>query len=88
MSYYYKNQEERKKEEFLKVLNRGGKYMSIRQQVYKVNGEIFRMRKLCRQRKIKLENYQPFKELMEEATKRYRAYGYCYDGNSFVNKYK
>lgn len=74
----------RKKREFLRIINRNGKYMSLYHQVFNVNSEIFRMRKLCRKRNLKLENYQPFQELMEEDIKRYRPYGYRYDGNRFV----
>lgn len=88
MYYNLRRKEERKKEEFLRIINREGKYMSVKQQVFNVNGEIFRMRKLCRNNNVKLENYQPFQELMEEATKRYTMHGYIYDGNRFINKYK
>lgn len=88
MYYNLRRKEERKKEEFLRIINREGKYISVKQQVFNVNGEIFRLRTLCRKNNVKLENYQPFQELMEEAKKRYTAYGYIYDGNRFINKYK
>lgn len=88
MDYNQMKEEKRKKEEFLRIVNRNCNYMPIWKQVYNVNKEIFRLRNLCRKNNVKLENYQPFQELMEEAKKRYIAYGYIYDGNRFINKYK
>ena len=88
MDYNQMKEEKRKKEEFLRIVNRNCSFMPIWKQVYNVNKEIFRLRTLCRKNNVKLENYQPFQELMKEAKKRYTAYGYVYDGNRFINKYK
>ena len=86
MYYNQMKEEKRKKEEFLRIVNKKCNYVPVWKQVYSVNREIFRLRALCRKNKVKLEDCRKFNEIMEEATKRYTMHGYYYDGNSFKKK--
>ena len=84
MSYYKRSEKDEKRYQFAKAMGCLKRYVPIYEQVYKVNGMIFKMRYYCKKRGICLENYKPFKELLEEASIRFRAHGYRYNGNLFV----
>jgi hypothetical protein len=65
-----------------------GKLLPIYEQVYKLNGLIYRELDICRDEGINPKNSECYNILLKEGKERFEKYNYKFNGRIFVHKDK